>query len=53
MVKDMMNGQTGLPVQKLAVSVQKKEHEFVWKNHVQDHSMKAWNVKLTDVCKYH
>ena len=48
-----MNGQTGLCAQNPAVSVQKKEHELVWRDHVQTRCMKVLNVKLMDVSFSH
>ena len=52
-VKAMMNGQTGLCAQKRAVLVQKKEHELVWRDHVQTRCMKVLNAKLMDVSSSH
>ena len=52
-VKAMMNGQTGLCAQNPVVLVQKKEHELVWRDHVQTRCMKVLNAKLTDVSSSH
>ena len=49
----MMNGQTGLCAQNPVVLVQKKEHELVWRDHVQTRCMKVLNAKLTDVSSSH
>ena len=52
-IKAMMNGQTGLCAQNPAVSVQKKEHELVWRDLVRTRCMKVLNAKLMDVSYSH